>query len=67
MLWMIATAAVAAAISLVHLGALSVWVTVLSLALRAAALLLVSVLIGLIGTLAWRRRPKPDSDSSPHA
>jgi uncharacterized membrane protein YidH (DUF202 family) len=49
----------AVAIALIKLGALSVWVTVLSLALQAALLALAAIGLFTLGQFAWKRwQPK---------
>lgn len=49
----------AVAIALIKLGALSVWVTVLSLALKAALLAIAAFGLFTLGRFAWKRwQPK---------
>ena len=46
-------------VALIKLGALSVWVTVLSLALKAAVLAIVAIGLFTLGRFAWTRwQPK---------
>jgi hypothetical protein len=56
MLWLITTAAIGAGTVLFQLGVLSVWVTVMSLALRLLVLSAITVLIALAIRHAWRSR-----------
>ncbi len=47
------------AVALIKLGALSVWVTVLSLALKAAMLAIAAIGLFTLGRFAWTRwQPK---------
>lgn len=55
MLWVITTAAIAAGGALFQLGAMSVWVAILSLALKALAFTGVVLLLALCGWYVWRR------------
>ena len=55
MLWVLTTAAIAVGGSLFQLGALSVWVVVLSLAVRVLALAGLVLVLVLCGGYAWRR------------
>jgi hypothetical protein len=44
-----------AAVALIKLGALSVWVTVLSLALKTALLAIAAIGLATLGRFAWKR------------
>lgn len=55
MLWVLTTAAIAVGGSLFQLGAMSVWVVILSLAVRVLALAVVVLALVLCGRCAWRR------------
>lgn len=56
MLWVITTAAIAAGGALFQLGALSVWVAILLLALRTLTVTGVVLVLALCGWYVWRRR-----------
>ena len=53
--WSILTAAVALGISFIQLGAMSVWVSVLLLVLKAVLLAVIIVLIAGVSVVLWRR------------
>ena len=55
MLWVLTTAAIAVGGSLVQLGALSVWVAILSLALRVLVLTGFVLVLAVCGWYGWRR------------
>lgn len=55
MLWVITTAAIAAGGALFQLGAMSVWVVILLLALRTLTVTGVVVVLALCGWYVWRR------------
>lgn len=55
MIWMLATAAVGAGGVLFQLGAMSVWVAVLSMTLRAVAAACFVAIAAVIGRLVWCR------------
>ena len=55
MLWVITTAAIAAGGALFQLGAMSVWVAILSLALKALAVTALALLLVLCGRYVWRQ------------
>ena len=55
MLWVITTAAIAAGGALFQLGAMSVWVAILSLALKTLAFAGVVLMLPLCGWYVWRR------------
>ena len=55
MLWVITTAAIAAGGALFQLGAMSVWVAIMSLALKTLAFAGVVLMLALCGWYVWRR------------
>ena len=55
MLWVITTAAITVGSVLFQLGAMSVWVAILSLALKALAVTGGALLLVLCGWYVWRR------------
>jgi hypothetical protein len=49
------TAASLLAVTLIYLGSLSVWVTVLSLGVKAILAILAVLLVGVAGVYVWQR------------
>lgn len=55
MVWIVSLAIAALALAFAKLGAVSVWVVVLSLAIKTAMWLLVVVCVVLISRVLWKR------------